>query len=186
MQEKAEIVISDSTEDIVDGFFETPDTAVTTVTADVDGGVDIESEATRLWTLSDAAANLGLSTRTILRRLKTGSLKGIKVQGANGPEWRISPMTPRTADAGNLHASVTTVTPDRRSSDDTTVATLVKVIAEQSEQLKLQAEHLQAATYLIQNQQSHILEQSQQIKLLEDRSRHYGWWHSLLRRLFKG
>lgn len=43
------------------------------------------------WSLQDAADNLGLSKRTILRRLKTGALLGQKITGNFGPEWRITP-----------------------------------------------------------------------------------------------
>lgn len=40
-------------------------------------------------TVGMAAAHLGKSTRTIQRLLQSGALKGYKVQGPKGPEWRI-------------------------------------------------------------------------------------------------
>jgi excisionase family DNA binding protein len=43
------------------------------------------------WTISEAAQQLKLSTGTIRRRLQNGRLKGFKVEGLNGPEWRIIP-----------------------------------------------------------------------------------------------
>lgn len=180
MNTNPEAVIGHSeAQDTIDSFYADADNSVMTVTTDSQSSVDIDVEATRFWTLSEAATNLGLSTRTILRRLKTGSLKGTKVQGANGPEWRIAPVTEVTGDKNDALPIVTAVTPDKPSTDDTTIATLVKVIAEQSEQLRVQSEHLQAATYLIQNQHQQIVQQAEQIKLLEDRSRHRAWWHRL-------
>ena len=176
MQEKAEIVISDLAQDTVDTFFEASDKGVMTVTPDAGTTLDTDAESTRFWTLSEAADNLGLSSRTILRRLKSGALKGTKVQGPNGPEWRISPVTASTSTTTDTATTVRTVTADAVPTDDRTLATLVKVIADQSEQLRLQAEHLQAATYLIQNQQNQIAEQAMQIALLEDKRRHRKWW----------
>lgn len=41
------------------------------------------------WKVEEVAEFLGLSTKTIRRRLKTGKIDGYLIDGSNGPEWRI-------------------------------------------------------------------------------------------------
>ena len=41
------------------------------------------------WSLQDASKNLGISLATVRRKLASGALKGYKVPGQNGPEWRV-------------------------------------------------------------------------------------------------
>ena len=41
------------------------------------------------WTVDEVADYLGLSVKTIRRRLKDRKLDGYKIEGTNGPEWRI-------------------------------------------------------------------------------------------------
>ncbi len=50
-------------------------------------------------TVSQAAARLGVSERTIQRRCKSGKLKAELVTDADGEEWRIDPATLPTGDA---------------------------------------------------------------------------------------
>jgi excisionase family DNA binding protein len=44
------------------------------------------------WTTEEAAKHLGISQRTVFKRLKDGSLKGMRVQGKFRQEWRIEPV----------------------------------------------------------------------------------------------
>lgn len=46
------------------------------------------------WTTDEAAKELGLSQRTIFKRLKDGSLTGFRVKGKFKKEWRIKPISP--------------------------------------------------------------------------------------------
>lgn len=46
------------------------------------------------WTTDEAARELGLSQRTIFKRLKDGSLTGFRVKGKFKQEWRIKPTLP--------------------------------------------------------------------------------------------
>lgn len=48
----------------------------------------------RYWTTDEAAKELGLSQRTIFKRLKDGSLTGFRVKGKFKKEWRIKPTSP--------------------------------------------------------------------------------------------
>jgi hypothetical protein len=43
------------------------------------------------WTLNTAAQRLKVSVITVRRKLQKGQLEGYKVEGINGPEWRIIP-----------------------------------------------------------------------------------------------
>ena len=52
----------------------------------------MKSESVTDWTLEQAAGHLGKSVKTIRRMLQAGSLKGYKVQGQRGEEWRIKPV----------------------------------------------------------------------------------------------
>src|ERR1700679_2840217 len=62
-------------------------------------------------TLDEAAERLNLSPRTVQRRLKHGQIKGFKVSGPRGPEWRIE-----------LSSTDVTTGDGWPSSDDTTVS----------------------------------------------------------------
>src|SRR5271156_5397680 len=81
-----------TTVDGLDNFFESVNADVMTVTSDTESALDVTADRIFSWTLHEAAVNLRLSPRTILRRLKSGSLRGHKILGANGPEWRIQPV----------------------------------------------------------------------------------------------
>lgn len=44
-----------------------------------------------MWTVEDAIRQLGITRRTVLRKLKNGELTGYKISGPYGPEWRLNP-----------------------------------------------------------------------------------------------
>src|SRR5271155_3390452 len=44
-----------------------------------------------MWTLDNAMQILNITKRTALRKLKNGNLRGYKVPGVYGQEWRIYP-----------------------------------------------------------------------------------------------
>jgi hypothetical protein len=52
----------------------------------------MKSESVTDWTLEQAAEHLGKSVKTIRRMLQAESLKGYKVQGPRGEEWRVKPI----------------------------------------------------------------------------------------------
>ncbi len=63
-------------------------------------------------TLEQAAKRLNLSERTVQRRLKQGHLRGYKITGPRGPEWRIQ-----------LQSSEDTTVSSLPTSEDTTFST---------------------------------------------------------------
>jgi hypothetical protein len=162
-----------TTVDGLESMFEAVDPGVMTVSSDAQSTVDVRADSIVLWTLQDAAENLGLSTRTVLRKLKTGTLCGHKILGANGPEWRIKPVAIPPQPTTTIKPSVKTVTSDSSSTQDTpqdtTVQALLKVIESQAEQIK-------AASEVIMYQRDQLQTKDTHIKLLTDSQHKAGWW----------
>jgi excisionase family DNA binding protein len=172
-----------STVDGLDNLFEADTSHVMPVTSDDVSSVEITVDTIPTWTLSEAAEELNISKRTILRKLKTGELQGRKVIGPNGPEWRIQPID--TPDMTNrfVKTSVNAVTSDEQSTGDnahdTKFESLLKVIESQVEQLK-------AASQVIVYQQAQLMAKDEQIKLLTDSQHKQGWWARLKNRFTSG
>lgn len=162
-----------ATVDGLEDVFESVGADVMSVTGDTQSTHDTTIDSVRVWSLQEAADNLGLSTRTILRKLKTGSLHGSKVMGANGPEWQITPLDTTPMTQTIVRASVKAVTGDTQSTRDTThdimSQALLKVIESQAEQLK-------AASEVIMYQRSQLEDRDSQIKLLTDSQHRQSWW----------
>lgn len=60
---------------------------------DAESAQEVLAEAPEgYWTTDEAAKHLGVSQRTVFKRLKEGSIKGIRVQGKYRVEWRIEPI----------------------------------------------------------------------------------------------
>lgn len=129
------------------------------------------------WTLDDAARLLGVTKRTVLRKLKNGELTGYKVPGPFGQEWRIHPgdkggdkgddQSPATASPGDLGVSPP-------------VSPLVEELRRQVNELKsenqsLQKE-LQAASWRNGYLESRVENQEVQMKLLTDSQHKPGRW----------
>lgn len=126
---------------------------------DVQGRVDSED-----WTVEEAADYLGLSVKTIRRRLKERKLDGYKIDGPNGPEWRIKLHT-LTNDHGRgaiVHPTATTVQGADPMMGD---STLVKELIEKLEVLTYRNGYLEAQ----------LLERESQLKLVSDTSKKGGW-----------
>lgn len=162
-----------ATVDGLDNIFEAVSTDVMAVTSDTPSTLDTTADTVRTWSLQEAADNLGLSTRTVLRKLKTGSLHGHKIMGTNGPEWRITPLDTEPLTQATVKSSVKAVTSDKQSTQDTPHDTmaqaLLKVIESQAEQLK-------AASEVIMYQRSQLEDRDSTIKLLTDSQHKPSWW----------
>lgn len=60
---------------------------------DIESVQEVLAEAPEgYWTTEEAAKHLGVSQRTVFKRLKEGIIKGIRVQGKYRVEWRIEPV----------------------------------------------------------------------------------------------
>lgn len=172
-----------ATVDGLDTLFDLGTSNDMTVTPDVISSSEITADSIDTWTLLEAADELNVSTRTILRKLKKGELQGHKIVGLNGPEWRIYPVDTQDMTPSPIKIPVQTVTPDDKGTVDTTFDTnfqaLLKVLESQAEQLK-------AASQVIMYQKEQLEEKDKQIRLLED-SQHKkdDWWSRLKKRVFK-
>ena len=136
-------------------------TAAVTVTATPTG-----------WTLKTASEKLGLSMNTIRKRIKDRELRGFKVIGPNGPEWRITPPT----GAPTTTSSITPQEPGTVTST-TTVEALLKVIETQAKQIDAASDQVRAASEVIMYQRSQLEERDSTIKLLTDSQHRPSWWH---------
>lgn len=60
-----------------------------------------------MWTVDDAIKKLGITKRTVLRKIKNGEITGYKVPGVYGQEWRLYPvvatgdLSPVTSEPGD-------------------------------------------------------------------------------------
>ncbi len=135
-------------------------------------------------TLEEAAKRLNLSERTVQRRLKQGLLKGYKVSGPRGPEWRVEVRScedttwqaSATSEDTTFSSDDTTVvetvssedmTPDRRS---VSAQAYVQFTEFYHEQIKSLQEKLEAATYRNGYLEAQLSSAEGQLKLLPDLS----------------
>lgn len=135
-----------------------------------------------MWTLEMAMRHLGVTKRTVLRKLKTRELTGYKVPGPYGHEWRIYPGDSPDDTASDL--SPPALTPgDPEESPGVTV--LVEELRRQITELKSENQALQKALqganwrngYL----ESQVQSQTEQIQLLTDSEHsHRRWWHRFM------
>lgn len=164
---EADVVQLDGLEQFFEPGTETPATTTTETHADV---ITVTSTPTG-WTLKQAADKLLVSVNTIRKRIKDRELHGYKVQGPNGPEWRITPPT-------ETHSTTSTDTPTGSATvtSTPTINALLKVIEGQSKQMDAMSEQLKAASDVMMYQRSQLETRDAQIKLLTDSQHKAGWW----------
>lgn len=125
------------------------------------------------WTLQTAADQLGLSVATIRRRLSKCQLQGYKVQGVNGPEWRvIPPAQTATVEQGD---------PDQLSEhpDQPVISALLTRLSDVESQLKQAQTELQGANWRNGYLESQLENHREQIKFLTDSQHKPKWWHRI-------
>lgn len=142
---------------------------------------EVTADTRDLWTLTEAATALNVSTRTILRKLKKGELNGYKVSGANGPEWRIFAVANESATVNPVKTYVTPVSQEESIEPDqgnnSGFESLLKILESQAEQLK-------AASQVMVYQIEKLEEKDRQIKSLQYRKPKMTWWDYLKKFLF--
>lgn len=135
-------------------------------------------------TLEEAAKRLNLSERTVQRRLKNGQLKGYKIAGPRGPEWRIkvescedttgqafaaSDDTTFSTDDTTIIETVSTEDTTRDSKATTTNA-FTQFAEFYHEQIETLQEKLEAATFRNGYLEAQLSNAESQLKLLPDLS----------------
>ena len=135
-------------------------------------------------TLDEAAKRLNLSERTVQRRLKNGQIKGYKIPGPRGPEWRIKVESCEDTTGAAFAASDDTtfstedttviesmssedMTPDNRTPASQAFGQFTDFYKDQIEALQ---EKLEAATYRNGYLEAQLSNAESQLKLLPDLS----------------
>lgn len=135
-------------------------------------------------TLEEAAKRLNLSERTVQRRLKNGQLKGYKIAGPRGPEWRIkvescedttwqdfAPSDDTTFSTDDTTIVETVSTEDTTRDSKATTANPFTQFAEfYHDQIETLQEKLEAATYRNGYLEAQLSSAETQLKLLPDLS----------------
>lgn len=134
-------------------------------------------------TLEEAAKRLNISERTVQRRLKIGQLRGYKVFGPRGPEWRIkigscddtTENFESTSDDSVFAADDTTFvealsSQDKSTDNDLATRAFLDTAAFYREQIQSLQEKLEAATYRNGYLEAQLSSAETQLKLLPDLS----------------
>jgi hypothetical protein len=158
----------------------------------------------KLWTVLEAARHFNVSEKTILRRLQKGSIKGHKVPGQFGLEWRIA-RTAKT-ETGDKKGALDRAPQDileawdssgqdievveDRTPQDTIEAWdspgQDRLIDEQKQEIEALRAKLEGAIYRNGYLESKLEEREKQILLLTDSQHKPGWWAKFSSWFFKG
>ena len=146
------------------------------------------------WTIAEACKHLQVSAITVRRRLQKGELEGSKIQGPNGPEWRIKPciLDPDQTLLNNIdqtpehdHAQVDNpaqpeltqpLISDKADPSQMVIESLLKRISDLEHSLANSQSNLQSASWRNGYLESRIQNQEEQIKLLTDSEHKSGKW----------
>lgn len=119
------------------------------------------------WTVDEAAAHLGISSKTVLRRLQKGTLSGHKVPGQFGMEWRV---------AKDRTPLITPPAQDRTTQDSVELIQLRTKVEVMASELNNLREQLQGASYRNGYLSAQIEGRNAEIKLLMDSQKKKSAW----------
>lgn len=126
------------------------------------------------WTIKEAAEALGLSEKTVRRRIKDGTLKADQTPGKYGVEYRITDLEDvlpldKSLDMDKGQDMDTGL---EKAVDTTLVKALdiIKALQEKNERLAAQVGFLQAQ----------VLELDNKVRLLTEHKRRRPWWQRVL------
>jgi len=138
--------------------------------------------------VQEASRHLGISPRTVLRRLNKGTLKGYKIEGTFGIEWRVSLDTFDKQSQDSFDSQVISLDSVEASSDsqDTAKDSLVlelrdqiAVLREELNRERTEAQRqLQAAVFRNGYLEAQLESKDSEIKLLTDSQQQTKatWW----------
>lgn len=131
----------------------------------------------------EACSYYGLKATALRSRIKTGKIAAEKVEGLNGPEWRIYP---EAASQGPHNRNDTGAAPFRHPGDTVTESVdsrLLNMINDLQVKLEKANKELQAATYRVGYLENQVIEREDdiqqldiQMKLLTDSQHKAGRW----------
>ena len=122
-------------------------------------------------TFKAACDYFGLKPTALRLRIKSGDIAADKINGANGPEWRIYPDKP----AQPLRDPSATVALPLHNPDSNK---LLEIVQNLQNKLDNANQQLQAASFRNGYLESQLQERDKEIKLLTD-SQHKNWWTRL-------
>jgi len=160
---------------------------VTTTSEDSELPEVIGSTASELLNTEEAAKRLGISSRAVINRLKSGSLPGKLVQGKYRKEWRVfwdavrksseEPPEIRIENSEPSEATTENASEGLRSSSEhsegSSDSTAILGLLEQNKRLM---DQLNALTYRNGYLESKLEEREREVKLLTDSQQRQGWW----------
>ncbi len=160
------------------------------------GSEPFDSRAVEVVSTEEAARRLGISTRAVIKRLKTGSMKGFRDQSKPRAEWRIY-WTEPGSEPSLIGTFAGTVGGTSEPIDSSGTASGLPVTDNGSDYLiemnKKLLEQLQALVYRngylesqLSEREKDIVELDQQMKLLTDSQHKGGWWANFSSWFFKG
>ena len=160
------------------------------------GSEPFNSRAVEVVSTEEAARRLGISTRAVIKRLKTGSMKGFRDQSKPRAEWRIYWAEPGSepSSVGSFGGTVSGTSESVGSSEPTCGSPVADNGSDYLIELnKKLLEQLQALTYRngylesqLSEREKDIVERDQQMKLLTDSQHKGGWWAKFSSWFFKG
>ncbi|MBJ7900926.1 MAG: hypothetical protein GC158_13655 [Cyanobacteria bacterium RI_101] len=131
----------------------------------------------------EACSFYGLKATALRSRIKTGKIAAEKIDGLNGPEWRIYP---EAVSQGSHNRNNTGAAAFRHPGDtvtDTVDNRLLDMIDDLQVKLEKANKDLQAATYRVGYLENQVIEREDdiqqldvQMKLLTDSQHKTGWW----------
>lgn len=147
----------------------------------------IGSTASELLNTEEAAKRLGISSRAVINRLKSGSLPGKLVQGKYRKEWRVfgdalrksseEPPEIKIENSEPSEAPTRNASEGLRSSSErsegSSDSTAILGLLEQNKRLM---DQLNALTYRNGYLESKLEEREREVKLLTDSQQRQGWW----------
>lgn len=171
----------------LDDFFDRSERgSVTENLPEEPGSEPCNTSAVEVVSTDEAARRLGISTRAVIKRLKSGSMRGFRDESKPRAEWRIYWEEPgsepvgtgsfqgtgggTSEPSGSFGAAPAQKVPDNGSA----------YLIEMNKQL---LEQLQVLTYRngylesqLSEREKDILERDEQVKLLTDSQHKGGWW----------
>lgn len=118
-------------------------------------------------TFKQACEHFGLKATALRARIKSGEIRAEKVDGVNGPAWRVYPTQP-LRDPNTPPAK-----PSRQGVES---AKLLELVEDLQAKLDLANRQLQAASFRNGYLEAQVEGQLQQIKLLADSQSKTFWW----------
>jgi hypothetical protein len=122
-------------------------------------------------TFKEACIFFGLKPTALRVRIKSREIAAEKIEGINGPEWRIYPTQPLRHPSAHVAPPLRGHEPDK----------FLKMIEDLQAKLDAANHQLQAASFRNGYLESQVESHKEQIKLLTDSQHRAGWWQRLYR-----